>query len=248
MDKEKSFTMQLWTQDTVILLGKQSSALRVLLPTVDISEVEAVGAVILFMFTWVYLETPFKQQRKNKVWIPRTIDETERMNTMTRAIKQSQEAGCHLKWNRDGELKNVKIVYPRAESGGGSTHWLLWPCSDIICIYSLGRGRGRLVVIRCYSGTEAFPPSIVQNTQLQFNTFLPLRSPPTPLAIAKTQIQSEKLGNCPYLQALGEATSGTARGESQHVLLLDAWEGSRKLCLNTGGIEYQGCFLQELMQ
>lgn len=41
--------------------------------------------------------------KKNKVWIPRTIDETERMNTMTRAIKQSQEAGCHLEWNTDEE-------------------------------------------------------------------------------------------------------------------------------------------------
>lgn len=36
---------------TLILLGKQSSALRVLLPTADISEVEAVVAMILFMFT-----------------------------------------------------------------------------------------------------------------------------------------------------------------------------------------------------
>lgn len=158
--------MWLWTQDTVILLGKQSSALRVLLPTADISEVEAVGAMILFIFTWVYLETLSKQQRKNKVWIPRIIDETERMNTMTSVIKQSQKAGCHLKWNTDGELKNIKIVYPRAESGGGSAHWLLWLCGDIICIYSLGRGRGRLVVIRCYSGTEEFPPSTVQNTLL----------------------------------------------------------------------------------
>lgn len=147
------------------------------------------------------METPFKQQRKNKLWIPRTIDETERMNTMTREIKQSQEAGCHLKWNTDEELKNVKIVYPRAESGWGSAHWLLRLCGNVICIYSLGRGRGRLVVITCYSGMEAFPPSTVQNTHcsFQFNTFLPLCSPPSPLAIAKTQIQSGKLGNCPYL-------------------------------------------------
>lgn len=161
------------TQDTVILLGKQSSALRVLLPTADISEVEAVGAMILFIFTGVYLETPFKQQRKNKVWIPRTTDETERTNAMTRAIKHSQEAGCHLKWKTDGELKNVKIVYPRAESGRGSAHWLLRLCGDIICIYSLGKGRGRLAVIRCYSGMEASPPSTAQNTLLLTIQHLP---------------------------------------------------------------------------
>lgn len=234
--------MRLWTQDTVILLGKQSSALRVLLPTADISEVEAVGAMILFMFTWVFLETPFKQQRKNKVWIPRTIetiDETERMNTMTRAIKQSQEAGCHLKWNTDGELKNVKIVYPRAESGRGSAHWLLRLCGDIICIYSLGRGRGRLVVIRCFlAWRHSHLPQLRTHCSFQFNTFLPLCSPPSPPAIAKTQIQSGKLGNCPHLQALEEATSGTAKAQSQYMLLLHAWEGSGKLCLNTGGTEY----------
>lgn len=119
------------------------------------------------------METPFKQQRKNKVWIPRTTDETERMNTVTRAIKQSQEAGCHLKWNTDGELKNVKLVYPRAESGGGSAHWLLRLCGDIICIYSLGRGRGRLVDIRWYSGMEPLPPSTVQNILLLLAQHLP---------------------------------------------------------------------------
>lgn len=147
------------------------------------------------------------------------------------------------------QLKNVKIVYPRAESGRGSAHWLLRPCGDIICIYSLGRGRGRLVVIRRYSGMEAFPLVTVQNTQLLLvQHLLPPCSPPSPLAIAKTWIQSGKLVNCPYPQVLGEATSGTAKGQSQYVPLLDAWEGSRKLCLNTGGIEYQSCFLMGLMQ
>lgn len=51
MDKRNKFhNATLDSRHCAILLGKQSDALGLLLPTVDIAEVEAVGIMILFVF------------------------------------------------------------------------------------------------------------------------------------------------------------------------------------------------------
>lgn len=66
---------------------------------------------------------------------------------MTRAIQAVPRSRLSSEMEHRWGGKNVKIVYPRAESGGGGAHWLLRPHDGIICIYGLGRGRGRLGVI-----------------------------------------------------------------------------------------------------
>lgn len=49
--KENKFhNATLDSRHCAVLLRKQSDAFRLLLPTVDIAEVEAVGVMILFMF------------------------------------------------------------------------------------------------------------------------------------------------------------------------------------------------------
>jgi len=68
-NRNKFHNATLDSRHGAILLGKQSDAVRLLLPTGDIAEVEAVGVMILFVFRMllrVYLETPFKQHGKNR--------------------------------------------------------------------------------------------------------------------------------------------------------------------------------------
>lgn len=124
------------------------------------------------------------------------------------------------------QLKNVKIVYPRAESGGGGTHWLLRPHGGIICVYSLGRGKGRLGVILARRHSHLSQYKTRSSFQL-LNTFRPPRSPPSPLAITGTWIQpgSWETARIRRRRALGEATSSTAKGQSWYMPLLGAWEG-----------------------
>lgn len=126
------------------------------------------------------------------------------------------------------QLKKVKIVYPRAESGGGGAHWLLRPHDSIICIYSLSRGKGRLGVILAWRYSH--PSQYRTHSFFQLlNTFLPPRSPLAITSIqhplASSQGSWETACICRHW-ALGEATSGTAKGQIRYVPLLGAWEGS----------------------
>lgn len=124
-NRNKFHNATLDSRHGAILLGKQSDAVRLLLPTGDIAEVEAVGVMILFMFRMllrVYLETPFKAAWKKQVWIPRTIDQIERMNTMTRknqAVPRSRlSSEMEHRWGKT--TKKCKNCVPKGGIQGGT--------------------------------------------------------------------------------------------------------------------------------
>lgn len=121
------------------------------------------------------------------------------------------------------QLKNVKIVYPRAESGGGGAHWLLRPHGGIICVYSLGRGKGRLGVILARRHSHLSQYRAHSSFQL-LNTFRPPRSPPKSSRHHKDLDPAGELGNCPYPQALG--TGGYHQQHSKGTKLVHAIVGS----------------------
>lgn len=132
-------------------------------------------------------------------------------------------------------------MYPRAESGGGGAHWLLRSHGGIICIYSLGRGKGRLGVILAWRHSHLSQYRTHISFQL-LNTFLPPCSSPSPLPITRTWDPASAVGKLSLATGIGHWGKPQQRDKASTCQRWEFGKEAGKQCQNTGGTEFQSCF------